>query len=636
MKADAAALTAALAFALSASAEPAGSIQSPRDIPYPGEIQLRVDATDVARGIFNVHETVPLAGPGPVTLLYPEWLPGNHAPRGPIDKLAGLRITTPDGTLLPWRRDPVNVFAFRVDAPAGARALEIRFQFVSPTQRDQGRIVTTPVMLNLQWNAVVLYPAGHYARQIRVTPQLTTPAGWTVATALDGARADGATTRFATTDLDTLVDSPVFAGQHAQRIDLTPPGAAPVRLTMVADRPYQLAATPAQIAPHRALIREALALFGPGRFDHYEMLLALSDSLGGIGLEHLRSSENNRGANYFTEWDATAPGRDLLAHELTHSWNGKFRRPADLATPNFDVPMQTSLLWVYEGQTQYWGQVLAARSGLWTKENALQSLALTAATYDNRVGRAWRALADTVNEPSISQRRPEPWRSWQRPEDYYSEGQLIWLDADTLIREKTGGAKSLDDFARVFFASEAPGLTTKTYTFEDVVAALNAVAPHDWAKFLRDRLDTTGGKAPLDGMTRGGYRLVYTETRSDFLKADEKRGKYASFYYSLGFNVGEADRITDVLWDGPAFDAGLTIGTEIRAVNGFKYDAEGLRRALTDAKSGAPLELLVQSGDRFRTIRFDYRGGQRYPALERIPDTPDRLGDILRARTPTP
>lgn len=608
------------------------AVPTPRDVAFPGTVTLDVDATDVARGIFKVRQAIPVPAAGPMTLLYPEWLPGNHAPRGPVDKVAGLVISA-GGETLSWRRDPLNVYAYHLDVPAGATSLDIAFQFVSPVTTAQGRIVATPVMLNLQWNQIALYPAGYNTARIPFAARVTLPDGWRQASGLDVKTTEGATTTFETVDFTTLVDSPLFAGQHFRQIDLDPGARIPIRLSLVADRPDQLEATPEQIAIHRRLVKEAYALFGPGRFNHYDLLLGLSETMGGIGLEHLRSSENNRGANYFTEWKDTPAGRDLLAHELTHSWNGKWRRPAGLATPSFDTPMQNYLLWVYEGQTQYWGNVLAARSGLLTKEQALEALALVAATYDNRKGRSWRSLDDTVHEPIISARRPQPWRSYQRPEDYYSEGQLIWLDADTLIRERTGGRKSLDDFARAFFHAPEPGLTESAYTLEDVVAALNAVYPHDWTGFLRARVDETGGPAPLDGLARGGWRLVYGETRTDYQKAAEKRAKNADFMYSLGFVVGEDKKLSEVLWDSPAFNAGLTVGVEILAVNGVAYDAEGLRRAITAAKTGGkPIELLVKAGDRFRTASIPYAGGLRYPRLERIPGAPDRLSRILTPR----
>ncbi len=354
-----------------ASAQPQGvpfpaPIVEPRDVAYPGTIELAVDATDVARGIFRVRERVPVAGAGPMTLLYPEWHPGKHAGRGAINLLAGLEIRA-NGAIVPWRRDPVNVYAFHVDVPAGAGALDLSFQYVSPTQTNQGRIVVTREMLNVQWETVLLYPAGHYASRIRVAPSLVLPAGWSFAVALDGAATDGQSTRFAETQLETLVDSPLFAGRYARTIDLDPGATRPVRLNVFADRPDQLEASDEKIQTHRNLVRQAYRLFGSQHYDHYDFLFALTDRMGGIGLEHHRSSENGVGGGYFTDWDRAASDRDLLAHEFTHSWNGKFRRPADLWTPNYETPMRGSLLWVYEGMTPYWGQVLSASAGMRTK-----------------------------------------------------------------------------------------------------------------------------------------------------------------------------------------------------------------------------------------------------------------------------
>src|SRR5262245_12818182 len=383
----AAAIAAALAVTTSAAAQTVGvpmppPIAAPQDVAYPGVITLEIDATDVRRGIFRGRETVPVAGPGPITLLYPEWLPGNHGPRGPLNLFAGLEVRA-NGERIPWRRDPVNVYAFHVDAPAGASALELTFQLLSPTQSSQGRVVMTPQMLNLQWNAMLLYPAGHYATQIRFRPTVTLPEGWTSATALDGAETQGRTTRFAETDLETLVDSPMFAGRYGRVIELDQSGRSRVSLNIFAERPDQLEATEAQIRPHRNLVTQADRLFGSRHYDHYDLLFALGDRLGGIGLEHHRSSENKESGGYFTEWDDAASDRNLLPHEYTHSWIGKFRRPADLWTPNYDVPMRDELLWGYEGADQYWGTVLTARSGLWSRQEAMGSLALIAGTDKN-------------------------------------------------------------------------------------------------------------------------------------------------------------------------------------------------------------------------------------------------------------
>ena len=629
------AATAVLAFG--AAGQPRGvplppATPEPRDVPYMGVIALDVDASDVTRGIFRVRERVPVAEAGPLTLLYPEWLPGKHGPRGAINLLSGIEMRA-NGERLAWRRDPVNVYAFHVDVPSGAAALDLTFQFVSPTQPNQGRIVATREMLNLQWEMVVLYPAGHYASQIRIAPTLTLPAGWRFGAALDGAQTAGDTTRFAETSLETLVDSPLFAGAHYRLVDLDA-GARPVRLHLFADRPDLLEATDERLEAHRNVVQQAYRLFDSQHYDRYEFLLALTDRMGGTGLEHHRSSENAVDGIYFTDWDRAASERDLLPHEMVHSWNGKFRRPADLWTPNYETPMRGSLLWVYEGLTQYYGVVLAARSGLWSQAQAREALALTAATYQHRVGRQWRSVADTTLDPILSARRPAPWRSWLRNEDYYSEGLLVWLDADTLIRERTNGRRSLDDFARAFFGIDDGSWVPVTYTFDDVVAALSSVLEYDWAAFLRARIDEAGTEPPLDGFSRGGYRLVYKEERSNFQREAEAYGRTADFSYSVGLAFGENGNVSGVQWDGPAFNQGVTVGTQVVAVNGVSYSNEALRRAITAAKDEQkPLDLLLKNGDQYRTIAIEYRDGLRYPHLEREARTEDRLAAILAPRS---
>ena len=609
-------------------------IAAPEDRPFPGVIKLAVDATDLPHAIFSVHESLPLSGPGPITLLYPQWLPGAHSPVGPIDKLAGLTITA-GGQPVAWRRDPVQVYAFHVDPPAGAKTLDIDFQFLSPVSTHEGRVMMTPQMLSLQWNALVLYPAGYFSRGVKVDASVKLPDGFTGATALetDSQGPSVGLVTYKTTTLNTLVDSPMIAGRYFRRFDLDPGGPARVSLDVIADRPDQLEAKPEQIAAHRALVTQAYRLFGAHHYDHYDFLFSLSDKMGGNGLEHHQSSEDGTIPKYFTNWDKTEAGRDLLAHEFTHSWNGKFRRPADLWTPNYNVPMRGSLLWVYEGQTQYWGYVLAARAGLLTRQQALDAIALTAAGFDARVGRSWRALEDTTNDPIVAQRRPLSWLSWQRSEDYYSEGQLIWLDADTLIRERTKGRKSLDDFARSFFGVENGSFVTKTYTFEDVVAALNGVTPYDWAGFLRTRLEGHGPGAPLDGIARGGYRLVYTDTPTDYFKSIEAGRKITNLMFSIGFTVNKDAALAEVEWDGPAFKAGLTEGTTLVALNGQAFDPDDLKEAIKQAQAtGAPIMLLVKDKNAYRTVSIDYRGGLRYPRFERLAGARARLDDILEAR----
>lgn len=606
------------------------AVPAPRDVAYPGTIRLDVDATDVERRIFRIRQTIPLAGPGPVTILYPQWVPGGHSPRNAIYNVAGL-VFRADGRVVPWTRDPVNVFAFHLTPPAGVASLDVEFQFVTPTAADQGRVVMTPEMLNAQWISLAMYPAGYFARRIPVEASIKLPEGWRYGTALETASTTGGVTRFKVTDLETLMDSPMFAGRYFQRYDLDTSGKSPVRLNIVADRPELLAATPEQIEAHRELVRQADRLYGARHFDHYDFLLALTDRMGGIGLEHHRSSENGTDPEYFLDWASGAPSRNLLPHEYNHSWDGKFRRPADLWTPNYNVPMRDSLLWVYEGQDQYWGFVLGVRSGLVTREQTLDALAMTAATYSiGRPGRQWRSVEDTTNDPIIASRRPLPWTSWQRSEDYYSEGQMVWLDVDTLIREKTGGKKSLDDFARAFFGMNDGSWVPLTYTFEDVVRTLNDVVAHDWAGFLTAHMKDVSPEYPLAGVTRGGYQLVYTERPTPYWRDTEASRKNIDLTYSLGLVLNREATITSVLWEGPAFKAGLTTGDRIMAVNGIAYDTERLKEAITAAKGQGkpPISLIVKDGDHFRTVTLAYHEGLRYPRLQRIPGKPDLLSRI--------
>ncbi len=607
-------------------------IPAPRDRAYPGELHLDVDATDVDHRIVRVHETLTGVGPDTV-LLYPKWLPGNHGPTGPIDRFAGLKITA-GGVPVPWVRDPVDVYAFRVHPPQGARSVDIEFEYLSATSAAVGSIEMSSAIVILDWNTAVLYPAGYFARRIPVTARLDLPVGWSFGCALEEESAGGARTLFRAVSLETLVDSPVYAGRYAARFDLDPGGPAPVHLDLFADRPELLEVKPEQLAAHRSLVQQAYRLFGAHHYAHYDFLYSLSEQVQRKGLEHHQSSEDGSLPEAFTEWDKMAYGRDLLPHEYTHSWNGKFRRPADLWTPNYSVAMQDSLLWVYEGQTEYWGEVLAARAGLWSKQQALDQLALDAAYYAIQTGREWRALEDTTNDPIINPRRPMSWRDWQRYEDYYVEGSLVWLDADTLIRERSLNKRSLDDFARAFFGIDAGSVTVVTYTFEDVVRALNAVERYDWNAFLRKRLDMVAAPAPLDGLRRGGYHLVYSDTPSDFLKSSEEKRKRLNLIFSIGAELDAKDgALQTVIWQSPAFKAGLTEGAQILAVNGTAFSPNVLKDAIREAaRTQAPIQLIVKDGERFAVRSLAYGGGLRYPHLERDTSTPARLDDIVAPR----
>lgn len=613
------------------AAPPAPALPAPQDVAYPGgTIRLDIDATDIQRGLYRVVETIPLpAGQRRITLLFPQWLPGNHGPRGPLAELADLRFLV-DGRAVPWTRDPAQVHAFHVDLPAGARVLEARFIHTSPVQGNEGRITMTPEMLNLQWEKMSLYPAGHYVRRIRVKPSVAFPRGWTAAAALDDPARAGDRVSWAETDYETLVDSPVFAGLHFRKWDL----GNTVTLSAVADDPALLAAAPASVAKLAALGDEALALFGRPPFDRYEFLVALSDRIGGIGLEHLRSSENQLEPRNFVDWAAFDWDRNVLAHELVHAWNGKYRRPADLWTPDYQQPMRDNLLWVYEGQTQFWGWVLAARSGTQSRDMILGTIATQAGLYSEHPGRAWRSVEDTTHDPIIAARKPKPFASLARGEDYYNEGALIWLEADQIIRDGTRGRRGLDDFARAFFSYRGGGQTTLTYDLAEVVAALNAVHPFDWAGFVRTRIQQAGQPAPLAGIERGGYRLVWKDAPNPYDKARMDAGGGLNLYHSLGLTIAKDGEVGGVRWEGPAFEAGLVPGVRIVAVNGAAYDAEKLKKAVTAAKSGGPIELLIKRGDKFQTpVPLRYTGGLRWPWLERTGGTNMGLDRLLAPRS---
>ncbi|BDU19606.1 M61 family peptidase [Dyella sp. GSA-30] len=607
-------------------------VPAPQNVPYQGTLKINVDATDIGRRIFRVHETIP-AQAGALTLLYPQWLPGNHSPTGPIDKFAGLKVTA-NGKVLPWVRDPLNVYAFHVDVPQGASSVEVDFQFLSPQDQRQGRVVMTPEMLNLQWNTVSVYPAGYYSSQIKAEASVTFPAGWQFGSALEVASRNGDTVNFKEIDYDDLVDSPIYAGKYFKRVDLDPGAKTPVFLNIVADDPKYLEIKPEQLKVHQNLVQQMYKMYGAHHYNHYDFLLSLSDKMSGNGLEHHRSSENGVGPSYFTEWDKNTVERDLLSHEFNHSWDGKYRRGADLATPSFNVPMQDSLLWVYEGQTQFWGYVMAARSGLWKDDQARDMLAYVAATYEKgRPGlQQWRNIQDTTNDPIIAMRRPLPFRNYQMSEDYYSGGQMIWLEVDAKLRELSGNKKSIDDFGKSFFGVKNGEWDVNTYTFEDVVKTLNDIQPFDWAPYLRERLD---GHGPItNGIAAHGWKLVYNDKPSDMVKGVEMRRGSTDLTYSLGVSIGKGGDINDVLWDGPAFKAGLSPGMKLIGVNGKEFSGDALKDAITaSAKDKSkPVELLVKNFDEFQTLRIDYHDGLKYPHLERDTGTKDTLSDLLKAR----
>ncbi len=626
------------AFAQKSAPQPVpieNTIPKPHPTPVYPAMQLEVDATDIDRAIFRVKQSFatneqPLNRERRLTLLYPEWLPGKHGPRGAIAELTGLKFSA-KGQALKWERDPLNVYAFHVTIPENVEKIDAEFQFLSPTRESEGRIVVTPEMMNVQWEQVSLYPAGYFTRNIRIRPSITLPQGWTGIAALDGGKVSGNRIDYAETDYETFVDSPMFAGKHFRKWDL---GNA-VTLNVVADSEKALEAKPEHIAAHKALVDEALLLFGAKHFDRYEFLLALTERMGGIGLEHHRSSENSRETDYFTEWAENGSERGLLPHEIIHSWNGKFRRPNKLWTPNFDVPMQDNLLWLYEGQTSYWDQVLAARSGLQSKEMVLGELARVAGIYAEQPGREWRSVEDTTHDPIIAGRKPRPFGSQSRNEDYYNEGSMVWLEADMTIRTLSKGKKSLDDFARAFFGVKPGDWGTVTYDFDEVVRTLNAVQPHDWAAFLDKRLRQPGQPAPLAGISQGGYRLVWKEEANVFDKERMKEGNIVDLIHSLGLVLDKEAKVTAVQWGGPAFKSDIVNGTKIIAVDGVAYNKERLLDAIKAAKDGkTPVTLLLQRDDRYRTVEIKWHGGLRYPHLEKMGTAITAMDLLLQPKRP--
>ena len=610
----ASAATAAFAQANNSKPQPVpviDTIPAAADIPYPGTMTVDIDATDTVRGIFSIRQTIPVAKSGDMVLLYPKWVPGGHTPRNEIEKMVGLTVTA-GGKTIPWTRDPVDVYAFHLDIPKGVKAIDVRFQYATATKADQGRTMMTRNLMSLQTIATTFYPAGYFARQIPVKLTVKYPDGWSAASALN-AKIVGATYTYEPTNYEILIDSPIVAGRYYKKWALSPR----VNLNTFADTQAELdAATPDMIDAHKRLVDQAVKLFGAQHYDHYEFLFSVSNELGGIGLEHHRSSEDGTRMGYFSDWSNNTGARNLLPHEYTHSWDGKFRRGADLWTPDYRYPMRDSLLWVYEGQTQFWGYVLQARSGLVSKQDTLDQYAAIMANLDTTPGRNWRALLDTTNGPIISNRKPMAWTDYQRGEEYYNEGLLVWMEVDSILREQSKGTKSIDDFARVFFGINDGDWGEVTYTFDDVVATLNGIQPYDWRGLLTKRLNETGQPAPIGGFARNGYKLIYTDQQTPTGKQGERARKIADLTYSLGLTAGSDASLGSVRWGGPAYDAGLTLGDTIIAVNGLAYTDDRLRAAVTDAKgTKAPIVLTVKMGEEVRTVSIDYHGGLRYPHL---------------------
>jgi predicted metalloprotease with PDZ domain len=605
-------------------------------------IHVHVDLADAPRNIYHARLRIP-AKPGALTLVYPKWIPGNHRPSGPIGALTGIKMEA-QGHSLVWERDPLDMYAFHVTVPAGAEELQVSLDAITThDSAGAGGPAASSNLLDLNWNAVVMYPQGAKSDAVEFAPSVTLPANWKFGTALTTARASssasGNEVEFAPVSLTTLVDSPLIAGLFYRRIELTKPGETPVHvMDVVADSEGELAMKPEDLAAYQKLVAETGALFGARHYRQYHFLYTLSDVAGGHGLEHHESNDSAASGRTLLDPDLALLYADLLPHEFAHSWNGKYRRPAGLATPNYQEPMVGDLLWVYEGLTEYLGPLLAARSGLWSPEQYREALARTAADLDHRTGRNWRPLEDTARSVQILRMMGSQWESWRRGLDYYPEGELIWLEVDATIRQQTHGQRSLDDFCRRFHGGESGPPKVVPYTFDDIVHALNEVAPgapkFDWAGLLRERVGATSTHAPLGGIERGGWKLVYNDQPNALTQAVEKLVKFTNFAYSMGFSVGENGDFYDVIVDSPAYAAGLGPGMKLMAVNGRKYSPPVLRAALKAAQgSAAPIELLVENGQYIKTYAVNYHDGDRNPHLERVSSEPDVLGEILKPLT---
>ena len=603
-------------------------------------VKLEVDLRDAARRVYHSKMEFPVE-PGPFTLVYPKWIPGEHSPNGPIVDVTGVHFRG-NGQEIIWRRDDLDLFAFHCEVPAGVTTLEAKLDYLLPKEDGTaGSPSATAQIAVLPWNLVVLYPQGAKTDDVMFSASVRVPAGWKFATALTraaaGPSADAAS--FETTSLTRLVDSPLLAGAFFKTYDLSPGQNPEHRLNIAADSAIATTLNADELTHLRQLVAETGALFGARHYRHYDFMLALTDHLPVNGLEHHESSDNRGPEKMLLDPDSLEGLMDLLPHEFFHSWNGKYRRPAGLATANYQEPMKGDLLWVYEGLTQYYGVMLAARSGFWKPEQLREYLAATfAALNDGRPGRTWRDLEDTAISVSILYGARQAGASWRRPVDYYEESELIWLEADTIIRRETTNRKSLDDFCRRFYSAEEGAIRVAPYTFEDVVAAMNAVTPYDWNKFFEERLHSHGPGAPLGGLDNSGWKLSYSEEMNDHQRAAEQTDGIVDMSFSLGFTVqaagDELNSIVDVIPGSPAAKAGIATGMKLVAVNGRKWTPDWLRVAIRDAKNSKELiQLLLENDEYYQTFAVDYHGGERYPHLESV-HTTDVLSEIAKRRAP--
>jgi predicted metalloprotease with PDZ domain len=599
-------------------------------------IQITADLSEAPRKLYHAEIDIPVK-PGPVSLTTPKWIPGNHRPTGPVDDITGV-VFTANGQVLPWRRDDTDLYQFHVTVPAGVTTLHAHLDCIVTARLSQKLAV-------LEWEKLLLYPANTPVKDIPIQPNVTVPKGWGIGTALtptdgyDPQHPTGGATHFAATTVEQLEDSPVITGEYFHEFALAPEVTPKHYIDVVADSPEDSQLRPALLTELNNLVRETGAAYNSRHYNVYHFLLTLSDVAGGEGLEHGQSSDNGVGEKGFSDDAHQLAEADLLSHEFTHSWDGKYRRPANLYQTDFATMQQGSLLWVYEGMTQYLGNVLAARSGLKSQEQYRDMLALSAAQLDYKTGREWRSTEDTAIAASILRGGNPAWSNWKRGQDYYQEGELFWLDADTLIRKQSDNKKCLTDFLHIFLGKGGnTGPLIVTYTRDELIADLNQVLKYDWATFIHERVDTPTPHADLAGIERGGYKLVYTDkpTKSERTLASTggpRRGGI-NVWYSLGIRVSGEGVISDVRMQGPGDKAKLAAGQKIIAVNGVIYSSDALKSAIDQAKGKTePIHLILQS-DTFVTLAdLDYHDGERYPSLARVDGTPDYLDDITKPLT---
>jgi predicted metalloprotease with PDZ domain len=606
------------------------ALPAPRDRPFLGTVQLEVDATDVVHGIFGVTETFPIARSGKWVLFYPEWDTGSHAPTASAVELAGLRMQV-DGRTLAWRRDTANVHAFHILLPARARSLKITFEYLSP----RGSAELRPEMVKIPWQRLLLYPAGWYVRDIPFAATLHLPPGlqaFSALTPLHTALLPSNEITFATETLERLVDAPVYAGRYTRRLPLATPTGRQVFLDLLADAPASLSVPDEEIAHIQALLEQTARVFGPAPFMHYDAIISLSNELSpGGGIEHLDEGENNLPADFFIKRAHELNNQDLMPHEYIHAWNGRFKQPSALWSPDFNRPTDPSLLWVYEGQTEFWGRVLAARSGLRTMQETLDKLALDSAAVAERPGRSWKNLQDSDLDPIYMPGHAVAWRDWQRREDYYPEGVLLWLDVDSRLRSLSHNKIGLDDFARRFFDTHGSVETTSTYDFQDVCNTLNNLVPSDWTNFLKKHLLTHDSVDAMAGLARAGWQLIYTDTPTEMFLQEESEAQVTNLDSSLGAQIRLDGSVRSVVWGGPAFQAGLAPGMQIVAVGGRPFTPEILTSAVAAAKN-VPIQMTLQDRDKRRDLIVPYSGSLRYPRLQRISGATDTLTLLLTAR----